>query len=327
MANVDKQNNDTPKAMPTEKLIEIIHERTANIEQETNKNIITKTLDKTVAKLSRTERLNNAATITINRKNNSIAHADVIKMIEKEWLTKLEQTPPTFWSDKENTYCQFLNQDTKEVFLEHIRKPTTESILKEHIININDKQGHYAKRPAKVEINNVRGNIKLSTVEEIIKKNMSKNSVVTSFKEGKVNEQTRNKSITFLANSHAIKDIMEKLKWTVPYTNLQTDTRIRLYMKLNCKPWLCKDCFMIGQHQCTGKKCAKCGHKDHVTKDCKSTHKFCPACKQKGHKAKDAHCTTYLKNLARNLVKMDIPEGLLEHKKYRGEVIDNIQIK
>lgn len=331
MANNEQPTNNNGKTnvtpMSTETLIEIIHERTANLEQASNKSTITKTLDKSLAKLSRAERLNNAATITINRKNNTISHANAMELVEKEWIEKLEQTPPTFWSDKENTYCQFLSQDIKEVFLEHVRKMTTKSTLKEHIVNVNEKQGHYTKRPVKLEINGVRGNIKLNTVEDIIKKNINKNGTITEFKEGKLNEQTRNKTISFKANASAMKDIIEKLKWTVPYTNLQTDTRSKLYIRISCKPWMCKDCFIIGQHQCSGKKCAKCGYKDHTTKDCKSTTKFCPACKQKGHKARDAHCPTYLKNLAKNLIKMDMPEGILEHKKYRTEIIDYLQIK
>lgn len=313
--------------MPTETLIEIIHEKTANIEQASNKTTIAKTLNKDIAKASKTERLSNAATITINRKNNTITHNNAIQLVEKEWLEKLEQTPPTFWSDKDNTYCQFISQEAKEVFLEYIRKPTTISTLKDYIVNINSKQGHYTKKPVKLEISNLRGNIKLETIEKIIRKNMGTNSQLSEFKEGKTNEQTRNKNITFKANSSAMKDIIEKLRWIIPYTNVQTDTRARLYIKINCKPWLCRDCYIIGKHQCTGKRCAKCGFKQHTTKECKSATKFCPSCKQKGHRAKDPHCPIYLKNLAKNLTKMDMPEGLLENKKYRQEVIDNLQIK
>lgn len=309
------------------KLIEIIHEKTANLEQTNNITTVTQTLDKLLAKLGKVDKENSNSTITIKKKQGELEHNTIRDTIEQEWIDKRNQTPPTFWQDKTNTYCQFINEETKTTFIEHIKRKSNFATLKENILNLNSEQNHYNKMPIKFELNNVRGNIKAQTIENILKTNLGSNSKLFDYKEGKTDDRTKNKTISFKGNSSALKDIIERFKWTVPYTNRATDTRTKLYIKINAKPWLCKECYTIGHHQCPGKSCAKCGNKEHVTKDCQSATKFCTSCKQKGHRARDQHCPKYLKQLAKNLIKMDLPQGILENSRSRQEVIDNIQIK
>lgn len=318
--------NTTNNALENEnKILSIIHEKAANIEQITHKNDIAKTIENTIARMARTERDNNLSTITITKDENKLNYEQIIKEVEDLWIDKFEGAPTTHWQDKMNTYIQFINPIAKNTFIEILKKEK-DNPLKNNIPNI-DSKSQYTKKPIRLEITGVKGNIVAKKIEETIRKNVSKEAKISDFREGKTSFHTKTKIISFLANGEALNDLMKEMKWTIPYYNKTTGTRARFNLKINCKPWLCRDCFAIGRHECQGRKCAKCGNKDHPTKECTSPTKFCTNCHKKGHKARDIHCPTYLHNLTKNLMKTDIPAHLLENNKTRAEIIDKLQLK
>lgn len=306
--------------------LSIIHEKACNIELTSNKNTIVSTIEETIVKLVRTEKENIKSTITIRKSlSEKLTHEDIIEQIESEWIDNLKQMPPSFWQDKDSTFCQFMTSSDKNKFLAHIKQSNNKNLVNK-IVNINGEQ-QYEKKPARLEIQNVKGNIGVKHLEEIIKTGLSEEAQVFDFKEGKMGAQSRFKTVSFKANGMAIVQIMDKFNWMIPYVNRTTNIRTRLYIKVNAKPWICKDCYAIGQHKCEGKKCGKCGDKEHHTNQCTSATKFCTNCKKRGHKAKEAHCPIYLNTLAKNLLKMDIPVCLLESKRMRQNIIQNLAIK
>lgn len=146
-------------------------------------------------------------------------------------------------------------------------------------------------------------------------------------REGKPQQVTKSRSIFFKTNAASTKTLLVGLDGMLPYSNQATQTRTKLYLRINVKPWQCRDCYKIGQHQCTGKKCAQCGTTGHSGKECKSKTKFCDICKRKGHRAKDAHCPTYLNEVAKEIRKIDIPLEFYEDKELRIMLTRHLQIK
>jgi len=316
-------NETTPAA--TGSILDIIFEKTANIEQATNSQVIKIGLEEAIKITAKRERALRASTITIKLREN-LTHSCIMEEIDN-WIDANEQLPTTNWQDKEYSYCQFACLEAKNAFLDYIQVQTTQSNVKEQLVKANEVGAHFTRKPAKLEIQNVRANIKAERVKEILERATSANGPVTEFREGKANPITKSRSIFFKTNAQGVSLIINKMDGAIPYTNKETGTRVKLPVKINVKPWQCRDCWALGQHQCKGKLCAQCGLQGHLTKECKSKTKQCNNCKRKGHRTKDVHCPVYLNEVSKELRKIDIPLECLEDKELRFVLIKHLQIK
>lgn len=316
------------KTHETSSILDLIHEKVCNVEQTNNRYSITVALNDTLKQLSKRERSNRDSTITFIN-GEKIDHNKITSELENRWCEEQKQPPISFWQDKLHTYCQFITPTNKNSFLDFLMMDNKLVPIKELLAKPNKEGFYFTRRPVKIELNMVRGNIRTDIIKEQLTKILGKESEIMELKESKPHNITKSRSIYFKIQADAFSILFKELDGAIPYTNKATNTRTRLYAKINVKPWQCRDCFAFsnGMHQCQGKICVQCGNKGHDSKDCKAKTKFCPNCKRKGHKAKEPHCQTYLNELAKEIRKLDIPLEFFEDKDLRYMLVKNISIK
>lgn len=312
--------------MEQNSILDVILEKSANVEQATNSQTIQQSLNEIIKIQARREKTLRKATITL-KSDDAFQAKEAAEMIEKKWTQEKKQAPATYWADKSFVYIQFITATAKNQFLD-FQTVSFPDEFKKRIQRPNLEGEHITRKPIKIEIPNVRMNIKADKVQEIINNITKDNPMVRieDFREGKPN-QKNTRSILFKINSEAFKILFGIIDGALPYVNTETNSKTRLFMRINCKPWTCRDCFAIGKHTCEGKVCANCGVKGHLTKDCKQKTKYCNVCKRKGHRAKDPHCPTYLGEVGKEIRKMDFPLEFFEEKELRLALIKNIQLK
>lgn len=321
-----EDNNNERATFETNSILDVIHEKTANIEQATNSNTIKTKINEAIKGFyKREERLRNS-TITI-KMSDSLKLDKIIETIEKQWTQALRQISPTYWQDQEFAYCQFQGSNEKITFIDLTKTDPLLSEIASRLSTANNANQHYTRRMVKIELSNVRGNIQANKINNIINNTANEECKFTELKEGKANQITRARSITFKTNAAGIKHLLGNLDGTIPYITLETNIKTKLKIRINARPWTCRECFYTGQHQCLGKLCQKCSSKDHITKDCKSLTKYCSNCKKRGHRAKDAHCPSYLNEVIKEIRKMDIPIEYYADKDLRNNLINALQLK
>lgn len=323
--NNNNNNNDNNKTLSPMDLLQKIYSQTTNIAKQTNKNTIQQTLKEAIKREGPKEIETSQATITI-KKDPSTNLDNVKKIIQEEWVEKQKQLSPTMWEDKkqEFIYVQFLNNSVKRTFLDNIKEHQLLKSIK--LGDQKDSRLHYIRRPVKIEIARVRESMNMQTIITTLQTACNNNIKITNIKEGKPHNITKTRIVSFLTDAPGLNEITEKMRWKIPYFDITNNIKATLFMKISCKPWLCKDCFMIGNHSCKGKSCGKCASTDHTTKDC-NQEEFCSNCHIKGHSARDAHCQQYLNLLIRNLVQMDVPDSYLIKENRMNILLENIQLK
>lgn len=300
-----------------------IQEATTNIERISNKATIKVTLADTIREQGKKEKIVRQATISF--KNKDIDTKLIANTIDEEWVFKLNQAPVTFWNDKEFIHCQFINNEAKINFLSS--GITNLPNIINRALPMNNEGENFKRRPIRMIINNVRPSIRTERVIEIIKNCTDFDTEIEDVKDGSPHPITKTRSIFFRVNSHGLRLLIDRLNGEIPYADRASQVKARLRVKINCKPWQCKDCLALGTHQCEGKKCKNCSSKGHLTKDCQNKLRFCGNCKQKGHRSNDLHCSTYLNEIAKELRKMDIPMDMFESKDSRLNLAKCIQLK
>lgn len=314
-----------PNTSNSSSILDIILEKCSNTEQSTNSQTISKALHEAIRIHAKREKALRESTITI-RSSDKLQCQEVSDIIEKEWANTKKQAPATYWADKTSVYVQFISREAKFAFLD-FATTTLGPDFKESILKPNSSGEHITRKPIRVMISNVRGNIKADRVLDILNNILSsRDQTVEEFREGKPNHM-QSRSIMFQVNTEAFKTLFGTLDGALPYTNPQTNTKTRLFLKINCKPWICRECFAIGNHQCEGRVCAQCGMGGHLTKDCKQKTKFCKNCKRRGHRAKDVHCPSYLNEIGKEIRKMAFPIEYFEDKDLRFSLTKHIQLK
>lgn len=308
----------------TGSILDAIFEKTANIEYSNNSADISRFISDALRGQARRERILRESTVTFMIKEN-LGKTEITEAVEG-WLHKNEQLPATIWQDKDYTYCQLDNKDTRGALVDHINK-SANSELKLALKAPNSKGLYFTRKPVKFEISNVRANIKIERIKEILELICNAVDPITELREGKPQPVTKARSIFFKASAANAKTLLVDLDGMLPYCNQATQTRTKLYLRVNVKPWQCRECYRIGQHQCDGKKCAQCGTGGHSSKECKSKTKYCDVCKRKGHKAKEAQCPIYLNEIAKEIRKIDIPLEFYEDKELRFLLTKHLQIK
>lgn len=257
--------------------------------------------------------------------NENFTHEAIVSEVES-WSLKYKQLPPTFWQDKEYTYCQLDSKDTRDILTQYIDSKN-DSKLKSALIQQNKDGLYFQHKAVRIEIPNVRANIRFGRIKELLEIATDETSAIEDLKEGKPHALTKSRSIIFKAKSDSVKRLFIDLGGVLPYLNQTTNTRMKLSMRINSEPWQCRDCFKFGKHDCKGKVCANCGQTGHESKGCKTELKTCSNCKRKGHRAKDVHCGAYLNEVIKVLRKMDLPIEFYENEEYRFQVAKQLQPK
>lgn len=313
-------------------ILDIIHEKTANVEQATNQTLISKGLNEALKTLAKREKSLRESTLTIKQIPGELEHDKIMEIIDNKWCIKQQQPPLTYWQDKESTFAQFIDNKSRQDFCAHISLPVSISSnldlkLRDSICNLYTNEPLFKRKPIRIEIPNIKPNIKATLVQETLENLTSANSPILEFKEGKAHAITKSRSIYFRTNANGYKQLFETLDGAIPYVNRENKVKARLFLKVNGKPWQCRDCLTFGQHNCTGKICSQCGNKGHNNKECTNKTKHCNNCKKHGHRAKDLHCPTYINEVIKELRKMDLPIETLEDKELRSQLIKALQLK
>lgn len=300
-----------------------IQEAASNIERLENNRSIKETLADAIRIQGRKEKTLRESTISFN--NAGIDTKDISGWIDEEWVHKLKQAPVTYWNDKQFLNCQFINIEAKQNYL--ASGLNSKPLLAEKMVPMNSMGEYFKRRPVRMVINNVRQAVNTDRVIEIIKNCTDFDTQITEVKDGKPNPVTKARSIFFRINGHGLMILVDMLDGEIPYSDKNSHVKTRLRVKVNCKPWQCRDCFAIGVHECEGKKCRNCANKSHITKDCNSSLKYCGNCRKRGHRSTDVHCPTYLNEIAKEIRKMDIPIRMLEEKELRLGLAKCVQLK
>lgn len=328
MANTNNETNNT--------ILDEIKERSINIETFTNAKSVQTAIDDALKTHALKERALRESTLTI--KNSPELDTDrITSIIEEEWIKKSQQAPVTYWQDKLHTYVQFINNAHKTIFIEKIlaKKSQGDELLGKlpNFVNAPNSHGqHITRKEVRLEITNVRAAVKADKIDNLLKTLPGKpiDALISTIREGKLhgppNRQT--KSLMFKVNQDGFKLIFEQLGGSIPYINQQSNIKIRLFPRINVRPWSCRDCAYIGpNHKCEGRTCNQCGLKEHSTKDCKSKTRFCSNCKRRGHRARDLHCPSYIREVEKEIRRMDIPLEYYEQADRRFELIKSLILK
>lgn len=303
-------------------ILDSIFEKTANIEYNSNSSNIKETIADILRTSAHKELKLRESTITM-KKDSDKDHEALTKAIE-EWCSQRKQLSPTVWQDKDQSYFQFDATETKEAILCFLNG---NSEFKGLVVKYGGDNEYFRRKPVRIIINNLRGDIKFERVVEILQTATGSSKAIIEAREGKPHPLTRSRAITFKVKAEDAHTLFVALDGELTYSTKEIPKRTKLLMKINVKPWQCKDCSKFGVHKCEGKKCTTCGASDHQAKDCKAKTKFCTNCKKRGHKAKDAHCSTYLNEIAKEIRKMDIPNSLLESASMRNRLAKFLQYK
>lgn len=321
----DQQQRQT--ASKEQSILDVILEKVSNTEQSFNSRDINTAIKDAIGLLYRREASLRESTITIKTDSTGINHDKLLQAIELEWVTNRKNLSPTYWQDKEHTYVQFQSAKIKNEFLDNTSCISLPGLINH--IRLADAEGlHFRRKPVRLEIANVRANIKADQIRLLLDKNIwAADGKLVEFKEGKPNPATKSRGIYIKVDDKGFDFLFTQLHGTLSYVDKEKNIMAKLNMKVACKPWVCRDCFALGRHQCQGKLCAQCGQKGHPSKECKSKTKFCTNCRRKGHRAKDVHCKTYLTEALKELRKMDIPLHYFKEADYKLVLSKLLQLK
>lgn len=314
-------------------ILDVIKEQTTNIELFANRRSFDVNLSDNLKAFASKERSIRESTIGI-RNVEGLDQDLIAKLIEENWVVKTTNKPPTYWKDKANTYVQFTNKEDKFRFIEDTKSFSKFPALTRlnGLISKQNRLGeHFTRKEVKFEILNVPEGVNLEKVSKLLGDlSIETNASITGFKEGKLYGPSgrKMKSIMFKADAAGFSLVFDKLNGVIPYTSTTDNKRLKLWPRVNSRPWSCRECYFIGNdHKCNGKACAQCGLTDHITKECKQKTRNCTNCKKYGHRAKDAHCPIYMREVLKEIKRMDIPLEYLEDEVKRFDLIKSLIFK
>lgn len=309
-----------------ESLLDAINEKATNIEHSTNSQLIKQTLTDAIRDIGRQERSIRMDSVTFKHTDNT-DHDRIQRIIEKQWVEQQQRPPIQYRASKEHTFCKTVSMLEKNDMIDWIIEHNEE--LRKALMKPNHSDGMYFTRlPVKMEINNVKEQIKFEKISKILSSIIDKQDSIIGLKEGKMDKRTNSRSITFKADSRAVWKLIVDMDGIIPYYDVDNKVKAILPIRINCRPWVCKECHNIGQHaSCKGKLCIKCGKDTHTVKDCRAKLRKCISCNRLGHKAKDKQCPSYLKGVAREIRKVDMPLEFLEDPIHVDNLIKTLQLK
>lgn len=318
-----QQNNSEA----TGSILDTIKEQTTNLERIANSNNVDDILADAIREFASKEKITREATITIKCAG-ELDFDKVSGLITQEWTVAKEQAPVTFWKDRENTYVQFLNKAIKEVFLEFIKAKEQFANIRDKIVAPNHEGQHITRKEVKIIMSSVPVEVQPDKLEASLKNLAGQHAKIAPIRAGKTFGGNGRKlhSLMTGVNAEGFRLLFKGIGGSIPYND--ANNKIRLFPKIACKPWSCRECFYIGpNHTCEGKACAQCGNRGHQSKECTSKTRYCTNCKRPGHRARDAHCPIYTREVIRELKRMDIPIEYLENKSKRWELLKSLIYK
>lgn len=325
--NVNNANNVNEDIhLNTLNIMDIIAERTSNIEYINIMQMRQKTLDKNIKDLGRKEKLLRANTVTFS--HNKMADK-AMEHLETNWVEKYDQAPLVYWHDLENLYVQFPGPEVKLEFFEVYASKPNEIIPTPGIslLPANQKTKlHISRKPVKCEIMNVHPRITAAKINNVLNQTIHDGDKVISVREGKQHGANLCRQIMFTVDARGLARIISELDGHVQYNQPNQRLKTQLNIKVNAKPWQCKKCFKLGKHDCEGEICGNCGKKSHQAKECRSKVKHCNNCNKPGHKARDSHCQAYQNEIIKELRKMDIPIEYMTDKEKRLRLISILHV-
>jgi len=326
MAPYQQRNPSLDKSPSGENILDKILEKVTNIDESRKRKDVHSTLADSLIGIAKNERSLRHSTVTIDM-DERFDHLAITDLIDTHWMQRQSQLPATYWRDQKSTYVQFQSPITKNKFLDYVRL-TSDFPLKDLIRRPNQEGEHFCRKPVRLEIPNVRLNIEASRILNTIRESISDQRIIISeIREGKKYAHSGARSLMLTANAAGFRHLFGYFNGTIPYSSVSDGVRARLSLKLNCRPWMCKNCFRFDHHDCTGKLCAQCGSKDHASNHCVSTTSYCSNCSKRGHRARDLDCPAYINNMIRQLRKVDIPMEYFEEKELRYTLIKALILK
>lgn len=264
-------------------------------------------------------------TITINLQGSELNATKYEELILIEWCEKFNKPVIVSWKDKDNLYIQSASNQLKNELLDHVSTNDKFHSLAQQIQKPNSKGQHFTRKAVPLIINQLDKKFSLDSIKNVVSRMTGPSCIINEFKEGKTEMKTGKRSIFFKANAEGLKHLYSTFRGHIPMKENGSSTR--LYIKINCRPYQCRDCYKFNQHQCQGKICIRCSDKGHTNKDCKQKEPHCSNCNTEGHKPTDTVCTEYLTEIGRQLRKMDIPLEYLIEEDSRYILQKHLQIK
>lgn len=285
-------------------------------------------IDYAIKALAIKERRLRESTITI-RMTEEFDFEKIVSLIDSDWTTMEDELPNVYWQDKDNAYCQFKTAEHKNNFLDSVKAMGSCIAIKDLILPSKHGDGiHFVRRPVRIEFQNIRYNIKADKINGWLQLKKPIDSEISMVREGKSQgHMNKTRSIMFTCDANGFRYLFGHLDGTLPYVNLETNTRAILRMKVAIKPYQCNQCYAIGRHSCRGKVCSKCGEPGHTYSECTLPVGQCKNCGKIGHKARDIECPTYIYELIKEMRKADIPIEYFEDDDLRSEFIKTLAIK
>jgi len=319
---MDQEQSNSNHSTLTGSILDNIHEIVTNIDNSRVKRDVREAISNAIIVLAQQESKLRESTITV-RMNDSFDHEKIVSIINKEWTVDRKQLPATYWQDKMNTYCEFVSADIKRSFLNMVELED-DFCIKSLIAKPNRSGHHFVRRPVRIEIQGVRSSIASKRVYSSLRASADVNCEISEIREGKLQAKTNNRSLLLSVNAAGFRHLFLGLQGSIPYIDLENKIKARLIFRVNCRPWVCKDCNSLGRHECQGKTCSKCGQKGHSYNECKQRTCFCNNCKRKGHKSRDLDCPTYIRELMKELRKVDIPIEFFQNPDLRFILINSL---
>lgn len=300
--------------------LDLIKERVLNIDRITIKTDVRQIISEATIIMAKREENLRKSTITINT-NNSFDQDKIKELINNDWAHKYN---PIVWQDKHRVFVKLMDEGAKIQLIEQIKITHGPSRPLAALIQEPDIYGsHFSRKLTRLEIQNAKANLKIDDILKQLKNFQEKQATFEEPKEGKLT-QSNTRTLSFKTNGTGFELIFERLEGCITIS----PSGIKIWPKINIKPWSCRDCFQTGpNHKCTGKICANCGGNDHSSKDCKSNTRICSNCKAKGHRAKDIQCPKTITYITRELQRSDIPIKFYAEKHLRKALIASLQLK
>lgn len=320
MNNINNQSTSNNQT-----ILDVILEKTSNLEHSANANSIRQSIKAAIKEHSIVERQVRSKTITFNFKTDK--ELEQITEAILGWTTLTMRGPVSIRNAKDKAFIQMASIADKDALIDWIKMTDNSNILKTSLTKPTYENLYFERLPIKVELNNIGTHISLEKVKETIESCLQSDtrSKIIYIKDGKINTFTKKRTISMKINGSAFSQLFINLNAMIPL--IDGKLKVTLFPRINCRPWQCGSCFMIGQHTCPGKSCANCGNTDHTAKDCKKKTKFCKNCNRAGHRARDASCPKYLSEVSKEIRKYDFPLEVLSDSDMCTLLVKQIQLK